>query len=1309
MNKLVILYIFFAILVLLIGVFTFTFPTGLLPSVTFNPFIHIIFEASIALLALFIFIRGNQIYTRTQDRRIAIISGGFLAGSLLKLFHIFTSYEFPYDVLTWENYLANPEILYLIIGDMIFATSIFMSTFYSREAGEKLNSQFRRKVYAGFLIFSFLIIVLDGLLRPVLLPLIQAYTYKFILIDASLETALKALYILSALIYADIRLTCRNSVISKFILGLFILGIGQLFFIIPSYLVALYGIYGHSAQAIGFLLILIGLHEIPQESGCVSFRQKFSAYLSIFLIAAYLIFVTFTSVVFNIRFPSFAPYIFLEFFIIAMIIQYALSTRFIAPINNITQGVEQFKPGEKTEKIPVTTRDEIGLLTSRINNIIDLNWEYTQELLSRQEQDKITLSIINKIRSAITPNEVLNGVVTIIGDVFEPEECILFDYDNKASNIYPAQFEYRKSPDIPSLIGRDFSELTGFEQLYNIIVDRREFIAISDIDQEDIDESVKIFFKSIGIKSVLILPLSYKNEVLGSLVLSYFNEPHNWSQDTINLIKVLEPQISTAIYQAKLYTSTSEIARREKLLRQIMVASIRSLNIQDALKSIVTQVGEVFNADRCFFVAYNVESNEYKTVEDYEVYISSLEIKDIAGTKFINEQMAPFTKIVIDQDRVLAVNDTNKLEVPELTKQIIKEFNVKSFIISPISYREVPLGILVLHYVNSYKQFSQAEINLISAISDQSAVVIHQAQLYDQLQDRSNRERLLRAIINEVLTSANQQEAVQSIAAEVGKLFDADRVAIRFFDPNYRIFSEVVGEYRNNENVPTSIGKGGYPSELDEYMAHELFDQKKILVINDIEDPKYPEVLKEVYRDLGVKSTVAAPVFYQDTPIAAIYVTNTVPTKEWNKSDIDLLGPIVQQISIGINLFRLNEKLRNSLDNERMLRQMITEARSFTAHDEIYDYLLVYLTRTFNVKRGLHLHSDEHNNLYVQNEDLQQPEMFKSLYKQVLLSAESTVELKPYPTQAIIIYDVAEEIQNTALREYLLSNKIQAIMLYPSAKKAYELLEESVTGTTLITSETPRKWTSDEVDLFKLMIDTVSIIFFEQAQRQELDETRRTFIATLTHDLRSPIIAEQKAIEFITSRDLSTELRNYIEYMQDIYSTNEELLRIVNNMLSVYHYESGKIALTLQAGNIQDTIEAAVRSLKHFAKSQESDITMDIQPDLPLVMMDQTEINRVLVNLISNAIKHNKKGTQIIVAAKKADNEVQVSVSDNGRGIPEESKPKIFQRYPTTKREIGSGLGLYLSKQIIEEHDGRIWFESEVDKGTTFYFSLPVA
>ncbi|HBH17376.1 MAG TPA: hypothetical protein DDX14_00245, partial [Cyanobacteria bacterium UBA9579] len=341
--------------------------------------------------------------------------------------------------------------------------------------------------------------------------------------------------------------------------------------------------------------------------------------------------------------------------------------------------------------------------------------------------------------------------------------------------------------------------------------------------------------------------------------------------------------------------------------------------------------------------------------------------------------------------------------------------------------------------------------------------------------------------------------------------------------------------------------------------------------------------------------------------------------------------------------------------------------------------------------------------------DLQQPEMFKSLYKQVLLSAESTVELKPYPTQAIIIYDVAEEIQNTALREYLLSNKIQAIMLYPSAKKAYELLEESVTGTTLITSETPRKWTSDEVDLFKLMIDTVSIIFFEQAQRQELDETRRTFIATLTHDLRSPIIAEQKAIEFITSRDLSTELRNYIEYMQDIYSTNEELLRIVNNMLSVYHYESGKIALTLQAGNIQDTIEAAVRSLKHFAKSQESDITMDIQPDLPLVMMDQTEINRVLVNLISNAIKHNKKGTQIIVAAKKADNEVQVSVSDNGRGIPEESKPKIFQRYPTTKREIGSGLGLYLSKQIIEEHDGRIWFESEVDKGTTFYFSLPVA
>ena len=261
----------------------------------------------------------------------------------------------------------------------------------------------------------------------------------------------------------------------------------------------------------------------------------------------------------------------------------------------------------------------------------------------------------------------------------------------------------------------------------------------------------------------------------------------------------------------------------------------------------------------------------------------------------------------------------------------------------------------------------------------------------------------------------------------------------------------------------------------------------------------------------------------------------------------------------------------------------------------------------------------------------------------------------------------------------------------------------------MLCSSIPRKWTSDEIDSFKLIVDTTTLVYFEIKQRREAEEQRKTFLATLTHDMRSPIIGEQKALEAILSKRLGTSLENYSKFLEDIYMTNDELLRIVENILMSYHYESGRSELKLEQQDIKDIICDAARSMNSLAKDQDSEITTNIQEDLPNISVDKYEINRVIINLLSNAIKHNTKGTSINVTAKKIDNEIQVSVSDNGKGIPESERPSIFQRYPTTKRKIGTGLGLYLSKQIIDAHHGKIWFDTEEEKGTTFYFTLPIA
>ena len=147
----------------------------------------------------------------------------------------------------------------------------------------------------------------------------------------------------------------------------------------------------------------------------------------------------------------------------------------------------------------------------------------------------------------------------------------------------------------------------------------------------------------------------------------------------------------------------------------------------------------------------------------------------------------------------------------------------------------------------------------------------------------------------------------------------------------------------------------------------------------------------------------------------------------------------------------------------------------------------------------------------------------------------------------------------------------------------------------------------------------------------------------------------------------------------------------------------------MQPCNIQELINDVISILQPLAMEKESEITKDIASDLPEISVDSGEIKRVITNLLDNAIKHTKKGTKIHVTANKAYNEILVSIHDNGTGIPEDEKPNIFQKYPTTKRKIDTGLGLYISKQIIDAHKGKIWFESEEEKGTTFYFALPIS
>ncbi|OGI28890.1 MAG: hypothetical protein A2287_11210 [Candidatus Melainabacteria bacterium RIFOXYA12_FULL_32_12] len=570
----------------------------------------------------------------------------------------------------------------------------------------------------------------------------------------------------------------------------------------------------------------------------------------------------------------------------------------------------------------------------------------------------------------------------------------------------------------------------------------------------------------------------------------------------------------------------------------------------------------------------------------------------------------------------------------------------------------------------------------------------------------NGREKLLETLIGTALKSPYLEQAINGITEAIGNQFNADRTAIRLFDPTNKTFLDAIGEYRKNENLPSVLQKGTFTRELDDYLINELFENKRPMIIENINDPKYPDILRKTFENLNVQSLIMAPITYNNMPLAIIAITNLEPDITWSEENIDLLSNMIGKIAVAINILWLNKRLKTALIGEQSIRNTITKIRISFNPDVIFDYLLNQLLIVLNASRVMHLNYNKDNSIYVQNE-ASKDNRLEPLNNQVLfLSDDFDNMLANKGPEIVIVNDVNQELK-PELSSFLRSKGIQAFVIYPVYMKL--AVEDKSVGIIMMSFSSPRKLSSDEMDLLVLIVDTVSIVYLETLQRQKIEEIRKTFTATLAHDLRSPILGEQKALEAILARRLGTSLDDLSEYLNDIYNTNNDLLGIVNNLLDIYQYESGKSELKLESNDIKDIVDSVMRTLKPLAKDQNSNITINIQEDLPEVMVDRPEIQRVISNLVSNAIKHNKKGTNINIKANKIDNEIQVAVSDNGQGIPEAERPNIFQKYPVTKSGIGSGLGLYLSKQIIDAHGGRIWFKSEVGKGTTFYFTLPIA
>jgi signal transduction histidine kinase len=231
------------------------------------------------------------------------------------------------------------------------------------------------------------------------------------------------------------------------------------------------------------------------------------------------------------------------------------------------------------------------------------------------------------------------------------------------------------------------------------------------------------------------------------------------------------------------------------------------------------------------------------------------------------------------------------------------------------------------------------------------------------------------------------------------------------------------------------------------------------------------------------------------------------------------------------------------------------------------------------------------------------------------------------------------------------------------------------------------------------------------AAAKENEKLRSTFISTLTHDLRTPLIAQNRVLEVLQKQPKIKEDIELGPLITGFLQNNDHLLKMVNILLETYQYEDGKIKLNTEAVSLHQLVNDSFSELASLAKSHNITLENAMPADLPMAHADFYQFKRVFLNLLGNALENIPYGRHIRVHAQPLEGVIQVKVEDNGPGIAPDILPYLFDRYYTghsTRQKIGSGLGLFICKMIIDLHGGIIKAESEVGKGTCFTFTLPI-
>jgi PAS domain S-box-containing protein len=319
--------------------------------------------------------------------------------------------------------------------------------------------------------------------------------------------------------------------------------------------------------------------------------------------------------------------------------------------------------------------------------------------------------------------------------------------------------------------------------------------------------------------------------------------------------------------------------------------------------------------------------------------------------------------------------------------------------------------------------------------------------------------------------------------------------------------------------------------------------------------------------------------------------------------------------------------------------------------------------------------------------------------------------------RVVLINPEGERLIDVKTRE-VEGKAINAFAQKTSLKKLAELLSTKEERGGLFRKELSFEKPEERV----LEVTTVSlspgeemVIILHDITREKLIERMKTeFVSLAAHQLRTPLSAIKWTLRMLLDGDLGEVTEEQRDFIEKTYKSNERMISLINDLLDVTRIEEGRYLFKPALAQIENVVQFAINSFKEEIKRKKIGFEFKKPTKkLPQIKVDMEKIRLAINNLLDNAIRYTPAGGRVTISLRYGKKEIELSVKDSGVGIPEEQKELVFTKFfrgtNVMRMETeGTGLGLFIAKNIIEAHGGRIWFESEEGKGTAFHFTLPI-